>query len=131
MFKKLRILTVSLGLLATVFAQQNSKPRISLGEFFNYVSFNAVELSPDGNAVVINTDRADWDQSIFRHDLWLYRIAGSGGSLIQLTHAGHDSKPQWSPDSQWIAFLSERKTAGSGSPAHLDHEVPFKVCQSL
>ena len=28
---------------------------------------------------------------------------------MQLTQSGHDSAPQWSPDSRWIAFLSERK----------------------
>ena len=95
-----------------VFGQQ-TKPKISLDEFFNYVGFNAVELSPDGSAVVINTRRADWDQEVFRKDLWLYRITDNGGSLAQLTHSGRDSSPEWSPDSQWIAFVSERKAAAS------------------
>ena len=68
-------------------------------------------LSPDGNSVVIGTERADWDQEIFRKELWLYRISGNGGTLIPLTHSGRDSSPQWSPDGQWIAFFSERKAA--------------------
>src|SRR5208282_3910438 len=69
------------------------------------------KVSPDGNSVVIGTERADWDQQIFRKELWLYRAASSGGSLVQLTQSGHESSPQWSPDGQWIAFLSERKVA--------------------
>ncbi len=88
---------------------QTAKPKLTLDEFFNSVSFDAVKLSPDGNSVVIATERADWDQQIFRKDIWLYRAPSE--SLLQLTQSGHDYSPQWSPDGQWIAFLSERKAA--------------------
>ncbi len=88
-----------------------NKPKLTLDEFFNSVSFPALEISPDGSSVVIETDRADWDQQIFRTDLWLYRDNRNGGSLIQLTQSGHDAEPKWSPDGRWIAFLSERKPA--------------------
>ena len=88
---------------------QTAKPKLTLDEFFNAVSFPSVKVSPDGNSVVIETERADWEQQIFRKELWLYRTAN--GSLTQLTQSGHDSSPQWSPDGQWIAFLSERKVA--------------------
>jgi dipeptidyl aminopeptidase/acylaminoacyl peptidase len=86
-----------------------NKPKLTLDDFFNSVSFRSIELSPDGNSVAIVTDRADWDQKIFRTDLWLYR--DDSKVLIQLTQSGHDSDPKWSPDGQWIAFLSERKNA--------------------
>ena len=89
----------------------DSKPKLTLDEFFNSVSYSTVAISPDGSAVVIGTERADWDQKIFRTDLWLYRDDSKGGSLIQLTQSGHDSEPKWSPDGRWIAFLSERKAA--------------------
>src|SRR5215831_705891 len=95
--------------LATT-APAAEKPKITLDEFFNYVDFPAVKISPDGNSVVVVSDRADWERQIFQTDLWLYRSdRQNAGSLIQLTHSGRESSPQWSPDGQWIAFLSERK----------------------
>ncbi|HWJ46371.1 MAG TPA: hypothetical protein VNS62_01885, partial [Candidatus Udaeobacter sp.] len=103
-----------------------SKPKLTLDDFFNSVSFRGVELSPDGNSVVFATDRADWDQQIFRTDVWLYR----DGTLIQLTQSGHDSDPKWSPDGKWIAFLSERKTsAEKGDDSDSDSDSKDEVSQ--
>jgi dipeptidyl aminopeptidase/acylaminoacyl peptidase len=96
-----------------------TKQKLTLDDFFNSVSFPSAAVSPDGNSVVIVTDRADWDQQIFRKDLWLYRDA-NGGSLIQLTESGHDDSPQWSPDGRWIAFLSGRKTASDSDDSDED-----------
>ncbi len=99
-----------LGLTSLIAPAQTAKSKLTLDEFFNSVSFDAVKLSPDGNNVVIAAERPDWEQQIFRKELWLYRIEAGAGSLFQLTQSGHDRSPQWSPDGQWIAFLAERKT---------------------
>lgn len=95
----------------------NGKPLITLDEFFNAVEFANVRISPDGRAVVIETTRADWEANRFRSDLWLYRE--EGGTLTPLTTSGHDSEPQWSPDGNWISFLSDRNPAGE-TPSDAD-----------
>src|ERR1700683_2673333 len=101
-------------LTSTFLAPAETKPKLTLDEFFNSVDYPAIAISPDGNSVVIEVERADWDQKIFRTDLWLYRDPSNNASstnpaLIQLTQSGHDTEPKWSPDGRWIAFLSERK----------------------
>jgi dipeptidyl aminopeptidase/acylaminoacyl peptidase len=109
-------------------AQAADKPKLTLDEFFNSVEITGVQLSPDGQSLVISTDRADWDQNIFRDDLWLYRDdQRGGGSLSQLTQSGYDSQPQWSPDGRWIAFLSARGAAKGGrtcEQASVSDEIP-------
>jgi dipeptidyl aminopeptidase/acylaminoacyl peptidase len=109
------MIVFSCALAVPARTEQKAKPNLTLDEFFNSVSFHALEISPDGNSVVIGTERADWDQQIFRSDLWLYREDGKGGSQIQLTQSGHDSEPKWSPDGRWIAFVSERKSSAEKS----------------
>jgi dipeptidyl aminopeptidase/acylaminoacyl peptidase len=115
------LLAVVLALVG--FASAADKPKITLDEFFNYVDVTSVQISPDGNSVVIAADRADWDRQIFQTDLWLYR--DDPRSLIRLTQSGHESKPRWSPDGRWIAFLSERKSP-AGKDADADESDDSK-----
>jgi len=106
-----KLLPLVLATVAVFQLHATDKPKLTLDEFFNSVDFPALRLSPDGRALVIATERADWNLNIFRDDLWLYRDGPQGATLTQLTQSGYDSSPQWSPDGQWIAFLSEREPA--------------------
>ena len=126
MTKQNSCFTLVLSLVICTLLAQAQKPPLTLDDHFNSVGFTALKLSPDGSAVVIGTERADWDQQIFRKDLWLYRDDGHGGGLVQLTQSGHDTNPQWSPDGRWIAFLSERKIASGKEGDSVDTEADPK-----
>jgi acylaminoacyl-peptidase len=117
-------MTTSRGLISTLaallivlFPSRNfaQKPPLTLDEFFNSVDIQTVDISPDGSAVVIETERPDWQHDRWRNDLWLYR--DSAGTLGQLTQSGHDTDPQWSPDGRWIAFLSDRPAPAADEQA--------------
>ncbi len=105
-----KILLLPLLLIVATVSPAVDKPKLTLDEFFDSVDIADLQLSPDGHSLVFKTERADWNQNIYRDDLWLYHDDGTG-TPTQLTQSGHDSAPQWSPDGRWIAFLSERKTA--------------------
>jgi dipeptidyl aminopeptidase/acylaminoacyl peptidase len=63
--------------------------------------------SPDGTRVVFAIRATDLEANKGRNDLWLVQVDGTG--LRRLTsHAAGSQHPRWSPDGQWIYFLSGR-----------------------
>jgi len=111
-----RALILPLFCAAALAQTPPAKPLLTLDDFFNSVDLPTVRIAPDGRAVAIETTRADWEGNRFRSDLWLYRDEpGGSGALVQLTQSGHDSKPEFSPDGHWIAFLSDRGAPASES----------------
>ncbi|HZR58288.1 MAG TPA: prolyl oligopeptidase family serine peptidase [Terriglobales bacterium] len=127
------LVLLSLALFFSISTFAADKPKITLDEFFNAVSFPSAKISPDGRSVIIATERADWDQNIFRTDLWLYRglsdTDNGAGTLTQLTQSGHDSSPQWSPDGRWIAFSSERKPPNKDESSSEDAKAKEDTAQ--
>ena len=100
----------SVCLVPVLSSGQTSKPPITLDEYLNTTSITGTSLAPDASAAVIATESPDWKASVYRRDLWLWTKTGG---LKPLAHSGTDEKPAWSPDGKWIAFLSDRTTAGS------------------
>jgi dipeptidyl aminopeptidase/acylaminoacyl peptidase len=67
----------------------------------------SARISPDGKFVAYTKTKADWDENANVTQLWVYMT--STGEHYQLTHGKKSASPaEWSPDSRWIAFTSDR-----------------------
>ncbi len=64
-------------------------------------------VSPDGRSIVFVLRETDLEANRGRTDLWL--VDASGGEARRLTtHPADDSDPRWSPDGEFVYFLSSR-----------------------
>jgi dipeptidyl aminopeptidase/acylaminoacyl peptidase len=91
-------------------------------------------ISPDGRWVVFS--RRSWDETANKVTTNLWLVSTDGAVLRQLTAARQavDSSPSWSPDSRWVAFVSNRGGASriwaialAGGEAEQLSSVPVDV----
>ena len=63
---------------------------------------NAPVVSPDGRYIVFQTCRSD---AISNRNIW--RVDADGRNAIQLTRGTYDDEPTFSPDGQWVVYVSD------------------------
>jgi dipeptidyl aminopeptidase/acylaminoacyl peptidase len=79
----------------------------TMKQWLSLRTVGAPVLAPDGSGVAYGVTSTDWENNRFDTEIWLAR---AGGEPIQLTSTEKESSttPRWSPDSRWIAFLTDR-----------------------
>ncbi len=87
-------------------AQTAAKRAITFDDLVRLDRVSEPQVSPDGKWVAYKLGTPDKEANRTASNLWL--VATAGGAPQQLTRSGRDSRPQWSPDSQRLAFLSTR-----------------------
>jgi dipeptidyl aminopeptidase/acylaminoacyl peptidase len=108
----IRRLAASLTLLAfasLLIAFQGDRPRHvpTVDDLLTIKSVGGTQISPDGKWIAYTVSYGDFKQDAFITQIWL--VASDGGKSFQLTRGEKSStNPKWSPDGQWLAFLSNR-----------------------
>src|SRR6187399_2372204 len=97
-------------LLPAILAASFSLPAQRVPSFEEVISLraiNGVVISPDGRSVLILQQSTDWNDNRNDVEIWLSK---DGKAPFQLTFNPKNSStsPAFSPDGQWIAFLSDR-----------------------
>ena len=86
---------------------------IDLDDLYRISTASDVQLSADGEWIAYTLSSPDRDRDEETSDIWLARWAG--GESLQLTHgAGSEHHPRFSPDSRYLAFLSDRADEDKG-----------------
>jgi Tol biopolymer transport system component len=81
-----------------------TKPKLTLDEFFNYTMFSILDFSPNNQYLLFQTKHPSWNTNSYENHLWIYDIQQQTRKLI--TKNLHNSiKPQWSPNGTWIALV--------------------------
>jgi dipeptidyl aminopeptidase/acylaminoacyl peptidase len=109
----IRTLTVLLSLLvfgslAVGFASDSSQRVPTVDDLLTIKSVGGTQISPDGHWVAYTVNYGDFKQDVFVTQIWL--VQTESGKSFQLTRGDRSSTtPRWSPDGQWLAFLSNRQ----------------------
>ena len=92
-----------LVIAAATGAAQSSTP--SIDDLLNLKRAATPAISPDGRLVAYTLRETNWDENAYETEIWV----GDSTRTRQLTQGRKSSQqPAWSPDSRWLAFISDR-----------------------
>src|SRR5579862_6705358 len=88
-------------------ARAQQKHAVTFGDMSAMARISEPAISPDGRWVAYTVATPDLAANGMPRNIWLASTSGDAPPRA-LTSTGKDSRPQWSPDSSRIAFLSGR-----------------------
>lgn len=109
--------------LAVNLLQADDKRPITFDDLYAYPQIEKMVLSPDAQKLALEVTEYDTDSGDIRSNIWIYNIGGK--TLNQLTNSGQDTQPHWLPNSDEIAFISERPGGESGDSSSQIWTIPI------
>ncbi|HEX2712070.1 MAG TPA: S9 family peptidase [Candidatus Acidoferrales bacterium] len=79
---------------------------ITFDDLMRLERISEAQVSPNGKWVAYKVGTPDREANRTATNIWV--VSTAGGAPLELTRSGRDSRPQWSPDSKSLAFLSSR-----------------------
>src|SRR5881628_2037642 len=97
-----------LGLTALAVGAELERHVPTVDDLLTIKSVGGTQISPDGKWVAYTITFGDFKQDAFITQICL--VSSDTGKSFQLTRGEKSStSPRWSPDGQWLAFLSNRQ----------------------
>jgi dipeptidyl aminopeptidase/acylaminoacyl peptidase len=107
LFHAIAVTPLALALATTPLAAQAPRRPMQVTDIDGFRDVRDLDIAPDGAWVVYTVGAADVARDKDEADLWLSNWAGT--EHVRLTTSpDRESKPRFSPDGKWIAFLSAR-----------------------
>src|SRR5690349_7250231 len=104
MIKRLVVLFAFITITISI---ANAQHVPTLDDLLTLKSIGGTQISPNGKWVAYTVGYGDFKQDAFITQIWLANA--DTGKSFQLTRGDKSStNPRWSPDGQWLAFLSNR-----------------------
>jgi dipeptidyl aminopeptidase/acylaminoacyl peptidase len=87
----------------------------TLDESLSLKAINGERISPDGRLVAFRVRETNWEDNSYIRQLWIADVAT--GKSFQLTRGKKSIEGfEWSPDSRWLAFVTEREQSAIVPP---------------
>ena len=80
-----------------------------LSDLYRIKTVSEPDISPDGKSVVYTVEQLNYDKNVSFSNIWKASLDGKQHQQLTYTDKNSNSSPKWSPDGQWIAFLSDTK----------------------
>jgi dipeptidyl aminopeptidase/acylaminoacyl peptidase len=111
--RRLTLGIVALAALSVGTVSGQGKRPLNADDLFNMRDVRDPQRSPDGKWVAYTVSRAIKDTDKNDTDVWM--VSWDGSQQIQLTSTPEaESRPRWSPDGKYLAFVSSRQEAKDG-----------------
>ncbi len=85
-----------------------SSSSLTIEDLYKYKPVSYPRISPDGKRIAFVVTTTDERLYKYRSSIWIVPVEGGEARLFTSGPASAHS-PAWSPDGQWLAFVSERE----------------------